>query len=192
MRRVAPYHRADAPATDSRSSFAYRTAVPDDALCLSVLATQVFLDTYATRGIGVDLARETTNVYSVGEFAKRLCDEGAEIIVVQSGEYLIGFADLSFNAVCPVPSVQGAEVLRLYVQAPFQRCGIGTHLMSLAEEKARARRCRHVWLTAWAGNERALKFYPSVGYRDVGSTQYVIEGKEYENRVFARSIAGPV
>ncbi len=35
-----------------------RTGVPDDALCIGVLATQVFLDTYATSGIRPDLAYE--------------------------------------------------------------------------------------------------------------------------------------
>lgn len=35
-------------------AFAFRRATPDDALCLSVLATQVFLDTYATGGVSVE------------------------------------------------------------------------------------------------------------------------------------------
>jgi ribosomal protein S18 acetylase RimI-like enzyme len=43
-----------------------------------------------------------------------------------------------------------------------------------------------VWLTAWVGNAAALRFYRAVGYDDVGTTHYVIEGKAYENRVFVK------
>ncbi|RYE80476.1 MAG: GNAT family N-acetyltransferase [Oxalobacteraceae bacterium] len=164
----------------------YRSARPDDALMLSVLATQVFLDTYATRGVSLDFAREATTVYSLDAFVQRLQQPGVEITVATSGESLVGFLDLDWTTQCPVPSVQGLEVLRLYVQAPFQRCGVGKALMSLAERKARERRAPHVWLTAWSGNDRARAFYVASGYTDVGVSQHVIEGTAYENRVFAK------
>jgi len=169
--------------------FIYRPATPGDALCLSVLATQVFLDTYATSGINTDLAREASRVYSLAAFERRLRDPNVEITVAQHGEWLVGFMDLAFDTVCPVPAINGIEVLRLYVQAPFQGCGIGRRLMAMAERKAQERVAAHVWLTAWVGNARALKVYPALGYRDVGATQYVIERKAYENRVFAKSMA---
>jgi len=169
--------------------FVYRTAAPEDALTLSLLATQVFLDTYATRGVNSDLAKEASAIYSPGEFAKRLQEPCVEITVAQEGEYLIGFLDLASGTKCPVPSIDGLEVLRLYVQAPFHRRGVGKKLMALAEFNARERKSPYVWLTAWSGNTRALAFYPTLGYQDVGATPYIIEGKEYENRVFAKRMA---
>jgi diamine N-acetyltransferase len=164
----------------------HRTATPDDALTLSVLATQVFLDTYATSGVNIDLAKEASAVYSPGAFEKRLQEPGVEISLATSGDYLVAFLDLDSTTKCPASSVHGIEVLRLYVQSPFQRSGVGRHLMLLAERKALERDAPHIWLTAWSGNTRALAFYPALGYRDVGSTQYIIEGKTYENRVFAK------
>jgi diamine N-acetyltransferase len=167
----------------------YRSATPEDALTLSVLATQVFLDTYATAGVNIDLAKEASAVYSPGAFETRLRQPGVEISVATSGDYLVAFVDLDSTTTCPVSSVHGLEVLRLYVQAPFQRSGVGRSLMGLSERKALERGAPHVWLTAWSGNTRALAFYPAMGYRDVGATQYVIEGKAYENRVFAKPAA---
>jgi len=169
--------------------FAYRRATQDDTLCLSVLATQVFLDTYATKGINIDLAKEARAVYSPEVFTTRLADRTVEITVAHCGEYLVGFIDMNDNARCPVASIEGLEVLRLYVQAPFQRCGVGKRLMAIAEQRALAKSRAFVWLTAWSGNAQALAFYPSVGYADVGTTSYVIEGKAYQNRVFAKRLA---
>ena len=48
-----------------------------------------------------------------------------------------------------------------------------------------------LWLTAWLGNARALAFYRSQGYRELGSTIYAFEGERYENRLFAKSLLVP-
>lgn len=168
------------------AAIGYRRATPDDALCLGVLALQVFLDTYAVNGIRPDLAREALNVYGVEVFAGRLRDPAVEITVAESAGHLVGFVDVSLATACPVAGLAGAEVLRLYVQAPFQRRGIGKALLAIAEQDAQRRGDACVWLTAWVGNAAALAFYPDAGYADAGTTHYVIEGQAYENRVFAR------
>ena len=175
-----------APPTSGR--LAYRRGVPGDELCVSVLATQVFLDTYATNGINPDLAREALGVYSVDVFAARLREPAVEIVVAESSGHVVGFIDMALQSACPEPEIQGMEILRLYVQAPFQRRGIGQALLKIAEQSALARRDRHVWLTAWVGNLGALAFYPMVGYVDVGATQYLIECQAYENRIFAKPL----
>jgi diamine N-acetyltransferase len=169
--------------------FAYRPGVPGDALCLGVLATQVFLDTYATSGINADLAHEAQTIYSSDALLARLQDKNTEITVVERNGYVIGFLEVALDSHCPTPGIAGLEVLRLYVQAPFQRQGIGQALLARAEARARELGKRSVWLTAWAGNAGALAFYTSAGYEDVGATQYVIQGISYENRVFARPLA---
>lgn len=166
----------------------YRPATPDDALILGVLATQVFLDTYATSGINSDLAHEVTSVYAREVFESRLRDPNVSVVLATSGDRLVGFVDIDFTTRCPVPDVSGAEVFRLYVQRPFLRQGVGRTLMTIAESEVRAHGLPSVWLTAWVGNDNALRFYKTLGYRDVGTTEYAIEGKRYENRVLSRRI----
>lgn len=169
--------------------FEYLRATTADALPLSTLATQVFLDTYATHGINDALAREVATVYSSEAFERRLRDAAVELWMVEAGGYTVGFVDIAFATSCPVPGVQGAEVFRLYVQRTFLRRGLGRALMDKAEASARARGLDAIWLTAWAGNHGALAFYQSQGFRDVGVTEYVIDGVGYENRVLCKPLA---
>jgi ribosomal protein S18 acetylase RimI-like enzyme len=165
-----------------------RSALPTDALCLSALATQVFFDTYATSGINADLANEAQKLCSQAAFSARLGNPNVEISVAEADGNLVGFVDLQLHSPCPVPSVAGPEVLRLYVQAPFQRLGIGRALLAHAEARASYLGEPSVWLTAWVGNAQALAFYPQVGYAEVGTTQYVIHRLAYENRIFAKAL----
>lgn len=168
------------------ADFIYRRATSVDAPTLSTLAAQIFLDTYATHGINEALAREAASVYSAEVFERRLRDAAVEVMLVEAGGYTVGFVDIAFATNCPVPGVHGAEVFRLYVQRPFLRRGLGRKLMAKAEASARARGLDAIWLTAWAGNHGALAFYQSLGFRDMGATEYVIEGVGYENRVLCK------
>ena len=167
----------------------YRCATAADALTLSTVATQVFLDTYATNGINAALAREAGAVYSREVFESRLRDASVELFVAIAGVSMVGFVDIAFATSCPVPGVHGAEVFRLYVQRPFLRRGLGRALIAKAEASARDRGLDAVWLTAWVGNDRARAFYESLGYLDIGVTQYVIEGVAHENRVLCKQLA---
>ena len=169
-------------------NFSYRRSSPADALILSTLASQVFFDTYATNEINPALVKESETLYSVGVFLNRLCDETIVILVATSGDDTAGFIDVDFATTCPVEGIHGAEVFRLYVQRPFLRMGIGRSLMAKAEALVSSKCISSIWLTAWSENHRALGFYKSIGYQDLGSTEYVIEGKGYENRVLYRGL----
>jgi diamine N-acetyltransferase len=133
----------------------YRAGGPADALCLGVLAMQVFLDTYATGGIRPDLAREALAGYSPEAFAPRLADRDMSFVLAETAGHLIGFAELHFASVCPADVRAGVELVRLYVQQPFQRQGIGAQLMKHAEQRACTAGADGLWLSAWCGNERA-------------------------------------
>jgi ribosomal protein S18 acetylase RimI-like enzyme len=170
------------------TDFVYRQASAEDALCLCVLASQVFLDTYATNGVNLDLANEVTSVLSKESFLNRLERSTVELLVAAHGGYVVGFLDLDFGSPCPDAAVTGVEILRLYVQQAFQRRKVGRTLMSLAEERVRNAGHKATWLTAWVGNLRARDFYRTLGYKDVGSTQYVIGGQEYENRILVKEL----
>jgi diamine N-acetyltransferase len=181
-------HLAFAAPSPMPADFEFRRATTADALTLSTLATQVFLDTYATQGINEALAREVATVYAAEVFERRLRDAAVELQLVASGGNTVGFVDIAFATRCPVPGVRGAEVFRLYVQRPFLRRGLGRSLMARAEASARARGLDALWLTAWAGNHGALAFYQSLGFRDIGTTEYVIDGVGHENRVVCKTL----
>jgi diamine N-acetyltransferase len=167
-----------------------RRAEAEDALCLSVLAMQVFLDTYATEGIRVEIAREVVSSYSEASFNQALQDEGTYIEVAEVNGHMVGFAQVIFGATHELaPAGSQAELLRLYVQEPFTGAKVGTQLLAAAERVAAAAGRSVLWLTPWVHNHRALAFYARRGYKDYGLTYFVFEGESHENRVFAKLLA---
>lgn len=173
----------------SGSEIRLRSADPADVPRLSALATQVFLETYATSGISSALAREAESQFSVSAFARRLGEPLRRTTVAERAGHFIAFAELVLGAGhALVRSAAVAELARLYVQSPFVRQGLGNRLLKRTEALAAAEGISTLWLTAWVGNQRALAFYASQGYEQLGSTEYAFEGEVFENRLFAKAL----
>lgn len=167
-----------------------RRAEGRDAQCLSALATQVFLDTYATDGISLALACEAQAHFSLPAFAERLAVPYSRTLLAERRGHLVGFAEIAIGRTHALAgSDRAAELARLYVQSPFLRRGIGRLLLQEAEALAGAHGACTLWLTAWIGNGRALAFYASQGYEELGRTEYSFEGQSFENRLFAKALS---
>ena len=167
----------------------FRPATPADALCLGVLSTQVFLDTYATQGIRPAVASEALARHSVAVYEALLADPAVTILVAECAGHLVGFSQVRNglgHALVPEPAA--AELDRLYVQERFTGRGVGRDLLRHAEKAAAARGADTLWLTAWEGNARALQFYPRRGYEALGMTVYTIEGEDFPNHLFGKRV----
>jgi diamine N-acetyltransferase len=173
----------------SEGDVSLRLADGADAPCLSALARQVFLETYATSGVNLPLAREAEAQFSVSTLLERLREPCGRTTLAERSGHLIAFAEVMLGARhALLPPGPSAELTRLYVQAPFLRQGVGRQLLGRAEALASAGGASTLWLTAWVGNKRALAFYASQGYKQLGSTNHSFEGVVVENRLFAKAL----
>lgn len=166
-----------------------RPAHADDALCLGVLATQVYLDTYAPQGIRPVIARDVLDSFSTAAMQAVIERPRTQLLVAEREGHLVAFAQWALGVhQALVPALQPAQLERLYVQEPFTRQGIGNRLLVECEARARQAGADWLWLTAWAHNQRALAFYPRHGYHDHGTAWYVVESERHENRVLAKAL----
>ena len=171
-------------------NLALRVAAPEDALCLSVLAMQVFLDTYATDGIRPELAREVLTSYSQTTFSEAVASEDNCVLVAEIKGHLVGFAQVTLAARHELaPAGAQAELLRLYVQEPFTGAKVGTQLLARAEQVAATAGASVMWLSPWFHYLRARAFYAKRGYADYGVTYFTFENESHENRVLAKGLA---
>jgi diamine N-acetyltransferase len=166
-----------------------RPAVPADAVCIGVLAAQVFLDTYAVDGIHPPLARELLERVRADTAGGAITLPGKRFALAERGRHLVGFAEVTLRAEQPLlPGVDAAELFRLYVQERFTGRGVGPALLERAEAAAADGGAAALWLTTWVENRRARAFYLARGYRDVGASIHRAQGEAFDNRVYAREL----
>ena len=167
-----------------------RPATSSDANCLAVLATQVWLDTYATEGVREAIALEVLSSFSKETIRTHLSKPDVTFMLAEIECHLVGFSQWTLGTEHElVPGANQAELDRLYVQERFTRRGIGTLLLAASERAAKTQGADVLWLTPWARNERALGFYAKRGYSDLGSTVFRMGAEVHENRVLATELA---
>ena len=170
-------------------TFQLRAAEVDDALCLGVLATQVFLDTYAQQGIRQAIAHEVQRAFSTEAVRALINTPNTSLWVAERAGHLIGFAQWTLGTTqALVHSARPAELDRLYVQEPFTRAGVGSALLRQAEAAAAQAGSTALWLSPWVHNDRALAFYARRGYIHLGLTTFVMEGEAIDNYVLAKAL----
>ena len=167
--------------------FNLRPARAADAPVLAVLAAQVWLHTYATKGVSRVIADYVLREITPAKFAASLEDPCAITLVAECDENLVGFAAMRLNITCPSPSkaASNIELETLYVQAHFLGQGIGSALLRKAEEMAQAHATASsgLWLTVNARNARAIGFYAAHGYQKIGTHVFKLGGVSHENHV---------
>lgn len=161
-----------------------RAAQATDANCLAVLATQVWLHTYATEGISREIAEYTLAQLTPEKYLSVLADPSSKVWVAECGGKLIGLATVKFGVLCPASSGSSTELQTLYVQAHCVGQGVGRLLLQTAEESARKRAHTALWLTANVRNSKALAFYQRQGYSRIGTTYFALGHSQHENHVF--------
>ncbi|RCW71624.1 GNAT family N-acetyltransferase [Pseudorhodoferax soli] len=162
---------------------ALRSAGPGDAARLAVLATQVWLHTYATDGIGDDIARHVLSELGVDRYAALLGDPRTSVLVAERGQRLVGMAVARGKAPCPAGAPSTVELQTLYVQAHFIGSGIGKRLLQAVEAQVLAAADCAPWLMVNARNDRALAFYRRQGYTQIGTDWFVLGETRHENLV---------
>lgn len=179
------------PPAPTADGVSLRDAAAADAEALAVLGTQVFLDTYAPDGVRPSLAAEVLAQHAPAAVAARLADPALHFVVAERAGHLLGFVETRRLAPLPLPAIAdgpATEVVRLYVQRARQRHGLGRRLLEAALDEAAQRGDAWAWLTAWDGNRRALAFYATLGWRDVGAVEYRFGDERYGNRVLVHEL----
>jgi ribosomal protein S18 acetylase RimI-like enzyme len=160
-----------------------RKARDSDAARIAVLATQVWLHTYATEGISPEIADYTRSELTPDKYLAIQNDALAHIWVAERGAHLIGFAVLNMGVPCPTRASTLAELQTLYVQAHFVGQGVGRQLLTVAEKRAFDLAGLPLWLTVNAHNAQAIGFYMHQGYTKHGVAEFVLGDQRHENLV---------
>jgi len=156
--------------------FAIRPGVPADAAALAEFGARTFYETFAADNTPADMARHLASAWSPKLQAAELEDPLLEtLLAVGPDGVLAGYAQLRVDhAPACVATHQPIELLRFYVDKPWQGQGLARALMGEVERVARRRGGRELWLGVWERNTRAQAFYRKCGFEKVGSQIFVV------------------
>ena len=164
-----------------------RRARIDDAPALALIGAATFLESYAGVIAGDAIIGHCARHHQAEAYAA-LLENGARAWLVESNE---GGAPLGY-AVTDRPDLAQAEagdveLKRIYSLSRFHGLGMGAALMGAAVEASAGH--DRLLLGVYQGNERALKFYKKQGFTEIGTRQFQVGPRLYDDYILARPLA---
>jgi GNAT superfamily N-acetyltransferase len=171
-----------------KTKLQYRMAVPEDALCLSVLFRQVYIHNYAIEGVPADFSRFIIEQFAIPKIEQKIREHPNSILVATYKNNLAGVAEIEYNKPCPVGNLVAAELNKLYVLECFTALGVGRQLLHNAEQQLKKEGYTELWLWVYAINGRAVQFYKRQQYEYLGNAFFELEGILYDNEVLYKQL----
>jgi GNAT superfamily N-acetyltransferase len=168
----------------------YRKAEYGDALKLSILYQQVYIQTYGTEGVSDEFANFISRQFAVERLEHLILNQSENIIVAVYKNNLLGVAEIEFNKECPTNNIVAPELNKLYILERFCGMGIGHKLLSEAEKIVMSKGIKEMWLWVLESNDRAITFYEKQGYQCIGNASFQMEVNKYENKVLLKQFTG--
>lgn len=168
-------------------SWRLREAGSEDASALALIGAATFLETFAGILDGDAIVAHCAAQHEEGAY-RALLASGARawIAEAQPGGAPIGFA-LVAKPDLAAAEEGDIELKRIYSLSRFHGTGLGAALMKQA--LVAAANHRRLLLGVYAGNARALAFYRKQGFADIGTRQFNVGGKLYDDLVLGRPLA---
>ena len=155
---------------------AIRRATVADAAALAEFGARTFFETFAADNTPEDMQMHLRSAWHPDlQRAEILAPDLDTLLACDAQGLLAGFAQLDANhAPACVATVRPVELKRFYVDRPWQGRGLARALMTQAENAARARGARELWLGVFERNTRAKIFYAKCGFERVGAQVFVV------------------
>jgi GNAT superfamily N-acetyltransferase len=167
----------------------YRKAQSADALKLSVLYKQVYIQTYGTEGVSDEFANFITRQFAPERLEQIIVEHPDNIILGVYKNNLLGVAEIEFAKKCPINNIIAPELNKLYILERFCGLGIGYRLLEEAEKTVHSKGIKEMWLWVLESNNRAIAFYDRRGYQHIGNASFQMEINKYENKVMLKQFA---
>ncbi len=166
-----------------------RRATPEDAPLVATFAAKAFYDAYAHANDPSDMALHLKNTFSPDRQRAEILSAKTHFLLACIGNEIAGYAwmreDISHDTIA---SAKNYELRRFYIGQPWHGQGVAAQLMTVTLDLARDAHARGVWLTAWALNPRALRFYQKQGFADVGESTFLLGSDLQTDRVLVHPL----
>lgn len=136
-----------------------------------------------------DLMRYNESAFSVTTIRSDINSANHLFYIVYKDDLPIGYAKLVLN-ITPekVTSLHNCQLERIYILNDFIPLKIGQHFLTFLEDKIKALQISTLWLSVYTKNTRAIRFYQRNGFKQISNSIFLINGKEYKNYVYSKTL----
>ncbi|WP_395376815.1 GNAT family N-acetyltransferase [Marinicella sp. W31] len=174
-----------------RYQIQFKSCESEDAAALCLIGQATFLESFAGILDGEAIMGHCQKAHSEAYYRNCLAFKDHRFWLVQLQP---GLASVGYLMVAPpqLPledvSATDLEIKRIYLLSKFQGGGVGKRLLDEAIKYARTCSARRLLLGVYAHNTDAIGFYEHMGFTKIGTRQFNVGGKYYDDFIMGLSL----
>jgi len=136
-----------------------------------------------------DVSKYLNENFSVTKTTENINDHNQYFYIIYANDLPVGYAKLVANTSNEnVASQNDCQLERIFILNDFIPLKIGHQLLTFVQKQAKKLKFDTIWLTVYIKNNRAIRFYEKNEFINVGTLNFTVNGKGYENIVFSKTI----
>ena len=156
---------------------------------LHTLSCQTFRETFADSNTPEDLQAYLDRAYDPEKLLAELDNPASTFYLLVCDGVPAGYIKLNeAGAQTELRDPEALEIERIYLLQRFQGQGLGSRLLNVALERARAEGRRYVWLGVWEHNAKAAAFYKRHGFYQIGAHSFLLGSDEQADDLLRRDL----
>lgn len=166
--------------------------VPAEAVdVLKDIALKTFTQSYRHLNTKADFDAYVQIALTREQLLIELRNEDSFFYFISSESSIIGYLKLNINdSQTEKSGKESLEIERIYLEANYQRKGIGRKMIKFAMDKAKKLSKSIIWLGVWDQNPEAIHFYNSCGFIETGSHIFKFGVEDQIDIIMEKSIMG--
>jgi ribosomal protein S18 acetylase RimI-like enzyme len=158
----------------------FRTCEPSDLDALRTIAYRTFDDAFRHMNAAANIDAYLDSAFAKARLEEELRTPGSTFLFLYNERTLAGYMKLNEGrAQTHGADPDALEIERIYVLRDFQGLGMGRALIEKADEIARKKKKKFLWLGVWEKNENAIAFYKRMGFRKTGTHPFIM-GRDHQ------------
>jgi diamine N-acetyltransferase len=158
-----------------------RRALENDCAAIAHIGRLSVADSHRGSSSEEDMNAFLDRNYTPEAIREDLEDAHNLYYVIRYNDAPVGFSKIVFDA--RHPAIEAAHVTkldRIYLLKDYYGLKLGLELLNFNIDLAKNNNQSGMWLYAWIGNERAVRFYQKVGFEIIGLHQYYVNERHYD------------
>lgn len=161
----------------------------EDLKSLQKISIELFTDTFKDQNTEEDLNNYLEKAYNNTQLKQELTNENSTFFFLLDNEEIVGYLKLNIGDAQTENIAENAlEIERIYILSNVKRKGYGTFLIEKAEQFAKQKNKKVIWLGVWEKNFSALSFYKKNGFIQISSHSFFMGEDEQIDLIMTKII----
>jgi len=151
----------------------------NDANTLLELSRKTFFDAFLSTNNPADMEAYASTAFTLPKFQFELINPNSAFYFALVDNEIAGYIKLNYvDAQTELQDPDALEIERIYILEAYQGQQIGKLLIDFAIQTAIRKNLKFIWLGVWEHNTKAIGFYKSKGFKQLGSHQFMLGNDE--------------